>query len=87
MKAISPWPMTFVAAFLMQGVQAADIDHANVFRERTDNVSPSQQQAYEAGVKQYNACLRRNHLAFGRSAWAHDTGDTYSYTYLSGPMT
>lgn len=61
--------------------------HANVTRDYTDVVAPAQLQAYEAGEKALNQCFREHGVKYTWKAWAHVTGNTYSYSYVSDPVT
>lgn len=66
---------------------AAEPNRAVVSRAYTDTVSPPHQQAYEAGVKAWNQCLREHGSKYAWVAWVHETGDVYSYSYVTGPHT
>lgn len=69
------------------GVYAAGMNQANVTRDWEDIVAPAQQQAYEAGEKDYNQCLAQHGFKYAVSAVTHSTGDTYQYSYTMGPVT
>lgn len=64
--------------------QAADNVHA--IRDFTDTVTPAEQQAYVAGSKAFNQCLRQHDFKYNLTAWTHETGDTYSYSYVTDPV-
>lgn len=87
MKNISIWLGSVLALMCITGVQAADMDKANVIRVYTDVVTPAEQTAYETGVKSYNQCLSQHGFGFKWTAWGHETGNTYSYSYTSDPVT
>lgn len=87
MKRMTPWLVSGMALFCAAAVQAADMEQANVRRVYTDNVAPADQQAYEAGVKTFNKCLAEHGFKFRWTAWLHETGDTYQYSYVSDPAT
>ncbi|MBN8737300.1 MAG: hypothetical protein J0H27_13665 [Xanthomonadales bacterium] len=69
------------------GAFAAEANQAVANRDFTDTVAPSDQQAYEAGVKAWNQCLRDHGSKYAWTAWVHETGDVYSYSYVTGPHT
>jgi hypothetical protein len=85
MKSMTVWLASAVALMCITGVQAADKDKANVIRDYTDTVAPADQQAYEAGVKSYSQCLGQHGFKYAWTAWVHETGDTYTYSYTSDP--
>lgn len=66
---------------------AAQASKANVYRVFNDTVAPADQEAYEAGVKAYNQCLRDHGFKYTWGAWNHDTGNVYTYSYVAGPYT
>lgn len=66
---------------------AAETNQAVVNRDFTDTVSPANQQAYEAGVKAWNQCLREHGSKYAWTAWMHETGNVYAYSYVTGPHT
>lgn len=68
-------------------VCAAAANENNVTRDWEDIVAPAQQQAYEAGVKDYNQCLAQHGFKYTLGAVTHSTGDTYQYSYTMGPVT
>ena len=79
-----------VAALAVSGVTsayAADANKAVVNRDWTDTVAPAHQDAYEAGQKAFNQCLREHGVKFNMLAYTHETGDTYKYSYVTGPYT
>ncbi|AIF47811.1 hypothetical protein HY57_11310 [Dyella japonica A8] len=57
-----------------------------VVRDYTDIVAPADQAAYEAGVKSFNQCLSQHGFKYTWTAWTHETGDTYAYSYVSDPL-
>lgn len=65
---------------------AADSDKTLVVRDYTDVVAPADQAAYEAGIKSFNQCLSQHGFKYSWTAWAHETGDTYAYSYTSDPL-
>ena len=69
------------------GAFAADTSKANVYRVFNDSVAPADQDAYEAGGKAYNQCLHDHGFKYTWTAWNHETGDTYAYSYVAGPYT
>jgi hypothetical protein len=66
--------------------QAADTEKAMVVRDFTDSVAPADQVAYEAGTKALNDCFRQHGAKYTWTAWVHETGDTYSYSYTTDPL-
>lgn len=80
-------PSTFwlasVAACSMGTALAADAPKPMLIRDYTDIVSPADQQAYEAGIKSYNQCLSQHGFKYTWTAWSHETGDTYAYSYTT----
>ncbi len=86
MKSVS---LCMVSVLLLTGVaatRAADMEQASVMRDYTDVVAPADQQAYEAGVKSYNKCLAEHGVKYSWTAWTHETGDTYQYSYVTDPL-
>jgi hypothetical protein len=67
-------------------VHAADPGPTLVLREYSDVVAPSEQAAYEAGIKAYNQCLGEHDFKYSWTAWVHETGDTFSYSYTTDPL-
>ncbi|WP_430387311.1 hypothetical protein [Dyella sp. 20L07] len=65
---------------------AADNAKTIVIRDYTDIVAPADQEAYEAGVKTFNQCLSQHGFKYTWTAWTHETGDTYAYSYTSDPL-
>jgi hypothetical protein len=65
---------------------AADNTKTLVVRDYTDSVAPADQEAYEAGTKAYNQCLAQHGFKYSWTAWVHETGDTYAYSYVSDPV-
>ncbi len=66
---------------------AADANKATVCRDYTDTITPASQDACEAGVKAWNQCLRDHGSKDAWIAWNHETGNVYSYSYVTGPHT
>jgi hypothetical protein len=64
---------------------AAGKDGADVLRVYADSVNPAEQTAYEAGIRKYNECLRGRGFRYAWIALSHETGDVYSYSYVTGP--
>lgn len=87
MKRMTPWLMPAFALLCIGAVHAAGSDKPNVVRDYTDSVAPADQQAYEAGIKSYNSCLGEHGSKVTWTAWTHETGDVYSYSYVTDPMT
>ena len=87
MKILTSCMVSALALSAVTGTYAAEASKAVVNRDYTDTVSPPDQQAYEAGVKAYNQCLRDHGSKYAWTAWAHETGDVYSYSYVIGPYT
>lgn len=79
--------LPLVALFCVAGAQGAEMSKANVQRDYTDTVAPAEQQAYVAGVKAYNQCLAEHGFKYTWTAWSHETGNTYTYSYVSNPVT
>lgn len=65
---------------------AADNAKTMVVRDYTDSVAPADQEAYEAGIKSFNQCLSQHGFKYSWTAWVHETGDTYSYSYVTDPL-
>lgn len=65
---------------------AADSAKPMVIRVYNDSVAPADQEAYEAGTKAFNQCLSQHGFKYSWSAWTHETGDTYAYSYVSDPL-
>lgn len=87
MKRMSVWLVPAIVVLCMASVQAAASDTANIVRDYTDTVAPADQQAYEAGIKSYNQCLAQHGFKYTWTNWVHETGDVYSYSYVTDPMT
>ncbi|ULU25383.1 hypothetical protein [Dyella terrae] len=83
MKAVTTLLVLTLAAV---GARAADNDATLASREYTDVVAPAEQEAYEAGIKAYNQCLGQHGFKYDWTAWTHETGDTYSYTYTTASL-
>ena len=62
-------------------------DKPSVSRIYNDTVAPADQVAYETAVKAYNKCLADHGFKYTWSAWGHETGNTYLYSYVAGPYT
>lgn len=69
------------------GVIAAEAEKASISRVYNDYVAPADQVAYEAGVKAFNKCLGDHSFKYTWTAWGHETGNTYLYSYVTGPHT
>jgi hypothetical protein len=54
-----------------------------LIRDYTDFVAPADQQAYETGIKSYNQCLSQHGFKYTWTAWSHETGDTFAYSYTT----
>ena len=65
---------------------ADDSNKVTVVRDYTDIVAPSDQAAYEAGIKSFNQCLSQHGFKYSWHAWTHETGDTYAYSYVTDPL-
>ena len=87
MKVLTVCVVAALAASAVGSAFAADSDKAVVWRDYTDTVAPAQQQAYEAGVKAYNDCLREHHVKFSEPTVTHETGNDYMYSTDVGPIT
>ncbi len=87
MKTLSICVVAALAVSGFTAANAANADGAVVNRDYTDIVSPANQQAYEAGVKAFNQCLREHGSKYAWTAWAHQTGNVYSYSFVTGPHT
>lgn len=87
MKILTACVVAALAVSAAGSALAADSDKAVVFRDYTDTVVPAQQQAYEAGVKAYNQCLREHHVKFSEPTVTHETGNDYQYSSDIGPVT
>ncbi|RCS28573.1 hypothetical protein DEO45_16190 [Rhodanobacter denitrificans] len=83
MKNSTVWP---VLAFALSCATAQAADDVRVIRDFTDTVAPADQQAYEAGTRNFNQCLHQHGFKYHWTAWTHQTGDTYSYSYVSDPV-
>ncbi|HTV85066.1 MAG TPA: hypothetical protein VME63_06660 [Dyella sp.] len=85
MKNVTAW----LALALLFGTAAQAQEKAaptTVLRDYTDVVAPADQEAYEAGVKNFNQCMRQHGAKYTWTAWVHETGNTYSYSYTSDPL-
>ena len=87
MKILTICVMSALALTTASGALAAEADKAVVNRDWTDSVAPAQQQAYEAGLKAYNQCLRDHGVKYNQATVTHETGDTYKYSTVTGPYT
>ena len=83
-------PIAYVVATLALAAvtsgHAASPDKAVVWRDYTDTVAPADQQAYEAGVKAFNQCLKEHHVKFSMPTVVHETGNDYQYSSDVGPI-
>jgi hypothetical protein len=86
MNGITPWLALSFTLLCATGVRAADTNSVTIVRDYTDIVAPADQQAYEAGVKSFNQCLHQHSFKYTWTAWTHETGNTYSYSYTSDPL-
>jgi hypothetical protein len=87
MKSKVIWQALAIALLCATGAQAAEPEKAKmVVRDYTDSVAPADQEAYEAGIKRYNQCLSQHGFKYGWRAWIHETGDTYTYSYVTDPL-
>jgi hypothetical protein len=68
-------------------VAAAEAEKGMVSRVYNDSVAPADQVAYETGVKAYNKCLADHGFKYTWTAWGHETGNVYLYSYVTGPHT
>jgi hypothetical protein len=87
MKVLTMCVVAALASSAAGSAFAADSDRAVVMRDYTDTVAPAQQQAYEAGLKAYNQCLREHHVKFSEPTVTHETGNNYMYSSDVGPVT
>lgn len=85
MKHTLLWLAASMALTCALAAQAAD-NKTTVIRDYTDTVAPADQEAYEAGTKAFNQCLGQHGFKYTWTAWVHETGDTYSYSYTSDPL-
>ena len=85
MKILASCLVSALALSAVTSTQAAEANNAVANRVFTDTVAPADQQAYEAGVKAFNRCLREHGSKYSWAAWVHETGDVYSYSYVVGP--
>jgi hypothetical protein len=82
MKKFSASAAAVTALMCAGGVQAASTTPTSLSYDIEDTVAPTQQAAYEAGVKDYNRCLRQHGFKFAVLALEHVTGNTYVYSYV-----
>lgn len=87
MKILTFCVMSALALTAASSALAADANKAVVNRDWTDIVAPAQQEAYEAGLKAYNRCLREHGFKYSQYTVTHETGDTYKYSTVTGPYT
>lgn len=87
MKILTSCVVSALALSAVTSTFAADTNNAVVNRDYTDTVAPADQQAYEAGIKAYNHCLHEHGFKYTWTAWGHETGDDYKYSYTGGPYT
>ena len=85
MKIMTSCMVSAIALLAVANIHAAEAEKVNVSRVYTDNVAPADQQAYEAGIKNYNKCLSQHGFKFAWIAYGHETGNTYAYSYVSAP--
>ena len=78
MKVLTVCVVAALAATAVGSAFAADPDKAVVMRDYTDTVAPAHQQAYEAGLKAYNQCLREHHVKFSEPTVTHETGKSHT---------
>lgn len=86
MKLLTACVVAALATSVIGSAFAADSEKAVVWRDYTDTVTPAQQQAYEAGAKAYNQCLREHHVKFDEPTVTHETGNDYLYSTDIGPV-
>ncbi|MHA6204765.1 hypothetical protein ACXU4B_10100 [Dyella soli] len=86
MKSMTPWLVLALATACAAGTHAAEAAKATVIRDYTDTVAPADQLAYEAGIKRFNECLSQHGFKYTWTAWTHETGDTYTYSYTTDPL-
>ncbi|MGA9422558.1 MAG: hypothetical protein WBW61_09355 [Rhodanobacteraceae bacterium] len=87
MKILTMSVASALALSAVASTYAADAKKPVVSRDYTDTVMPADQQSYEAGAKAYNQCLREHGSKHTWTAWVHETGDVYQYSYVAGPYT
>ena len=87
MKILTVCVVAALAVSAVAGAYAADANKAVVNRDWTDSVAPAHQDAYEAGQKAFNQCLREHGVKYNMLAYTHETGNTYKYSYVTGPYT
>ncbi|TAN06400.1 MAG: hypothetical protein EPN38_09180 [Rhodanobacteraceae bacterium] len=86
MKTLTACVVAVLALAAVSSVHAANPDKAVVTRDFTDTIAPAEMQAYGAGVKTYNQCLREHGITFNEYAVTHETGaNTYQVSYDVGP--
>jgi len=76
-----------IALFAAICSHASETDKANISRVYVDTVAPSEQLAYENAALSYNRCLSEHGFRYSWTAWAHETGPTNQYTWVTGPYT
>lgn len=86
MKSSILWLALAASLSCVAASQAADAQKTLAVRDFTDSVAPADQVAYEAGIKSLNDCFRQHGSKFTWTAWVHETGDTYSYSYTSDAL-
>ena len=86
MKVLTRCVVAALAIGVAGSAFAADSNQAKVMRDWTDTVAPAHQQAYEAGLKAYNQCLREHHVKFSEPTVTHETGNNYMYSSDVGPV-
>lgn len=83
MKAVATLLALMLTVTCTVCARAAEPGPTLVSREYTDVVAPAEQAAYEAGIKAYNQCLHEHDFKYSWTAWVHETGDTFSYSYTT----
>jgi hypothetical protein len=86
-KLITSCVLSAIALSAFASVYAAEAEKGMISRVYNDVVVPTEQVAYEAGVKAYNKCLAEHGFKYSWTAWGHETGNTYLYSYVAGPYT
>ena len=87
MKIIKSCAVAVIAAFAGVAAHAAEGEKASVSWVFNDVVAPAEQAAYESAIKNFNKCLSQHGSKFAWVAYTHETGDTYKYSYVAGPVT
>ncbi|MGH8112012.1 MAG: hypothetical protein ACREPL_08800 [Rhodanobacteraceae bacterium] len=88
MKPLSLCVAAALGVAAVASAYAADSNKTVVTVDYTDTVAPPEAQAYVAGVKAYNQCLREHGVKFSEYAVNRETGgNTYVFSYDAGPYT